>query len=59
MRNWRSSTTCRWCRFCSAGVADNWDLMQADGMHPMAEAEPKVLENVWKVLEGVLTQEKG
>jgi acyl-CoA thioesterase-1 len=40
--------------FLLEGVADNWDLMQADGMHPTAEAEPKVLENVWKVLEGVL-----
>ena len=40
--------------FLLEGVADNWDLMQADGLHPTAEAEPKVLENVWKVLEGVL-----
>lgn len=40
--------------FLLDGVADNWDLMQADGLHPTAEAEPKVLENVWKVLEGVL-----
>lgn len=35
-------------------VADNWDLMQADGLHPVAEAQPKVLENVWSVLDGVL-----
>jgi acyl-CoA thioesterase-1 len=41
--------------FLLEGVADNWDLMQADGMHPTAEAEPKVLDNVWKVLEKVLT----
>ena len=40
--------------FLLEGVADNWDLMQADGLHPTAAAEPKVLENVWKVLEGVL-----
>ncbi|MEB4590156.1 arylesterase [Candidatus Thiothrix sp. Deng01] len=40
--------------FLLDGVADNWDLMQADGLHPTAEAEPKVLENVWKVLEGEL-----
>ncbi len=40
--------------FLLEGVADNWDLMQADGLHPTAEAEPKVLENVWKVLEEVL-----
>ena len=41
--------------FLLEGVADNWDFMQADGLHPTAEAQPKVLENVWKVLEGVLT----
>lgn len=40
--------------FLLEGVAEDWDLMQADGLHPVAEAEPKVLENVWKVLEGVL-----
>ncbi len=40
--------------FLLDGVADNWDLMQADGLHPTAEAEPKVLENVWKVLDDVL-----
>ena len=41
--------------FLLEGIADNWDLMQADGLHPTAEAQPKVLANVWKVLEGVLT----
>ena len=40
--------------FLLDGVADNWDLMQADGLHPTAEAQPKALENVWKVLETVL-----
>lgn len=42
--------------FLLEGVADNWDLMQADGMHPIADAEPKVLENVWKVLAEVLAK---
>ena len=40
--------------FLLAGVAEDWDLMQADGLHPTAAAEPKVLDNVWAVLEGVL-----
>ena len=40
--------------FLLEGIADNWGFMQADGLHPTAEAQPKVLENVWKVLEGVL-----
>ncbi|MBU0654480.1 MAG: arylesterase [Gammaproteobacteria bacterium] len=41
--------------FLLEGVAEDWDLMQADGLHPVAEAQPQVLENVWEVLEGVLT----
>jgi acyl-CoA thioesterase I len=32
-----------------AGVAENWDLMQADGLHPTAEAQPRILDNVWPV----------
>ena len=40
--------------FLLEGIADNWGFMQADGLHPTVEAQPKVLENVWKVLEGVL-----
>lgn len=40
--------------FLLEGVAEDWDLMQADGLHPTAEAQPKVLETVWQVLEGVL-----
>jgi acyl-CoA thioesterase-1 len=37
-----------------AGVAENWDLMQADGLHPTAEAQPRILDNVWPVLEPLL-----
>lgn len=40
--------------FLLEGVADNWDLMQADGLHPTAAAQPKVLENVWGVLAPLL-----
>jgi len=36
--------------FLLDGVAQNPDLMQDDGLHPKAEGEPKVLENVWAVL---------
>jgi len=28
--------------------------MQADGLHPVAAAEPRVLDNVWKVLQPLL-----
>jgi acyl-CoA thioesterase I len=37
--------------FLLDGVALDPDLMQDDGLHPKAEGEPRVLENVWKVLE--------
>ena len=40
--------------FLLAGVALDPDLMQDDGLHPKSEGEPKVLENVWPVLEPAL-----
>jgi len=33
-----------------AGVAEHPDLMQADGLHPVAAAQSRMLENVWPVL---------
>ncbi len=35
-------------------VALNPLLMQADGIHPTADAQPLILESVWRVLEAVL-----
>ena len=40
--------------FLLDGVALDPALMQDDGLHPKAEGEPRVLENVWKVLEPAL-----
>lgn len=40
--------------FLLDGIAQNWDLVQADGVHPTAAAQPIVLDNVWKVLQSVL-----
>jgi acyl-CoA thioesterase I len=40
--------------FLLDGVAEDANLMQDDGLHPRAEAQPKVLENVWPVLRPVL-----
>jgi acyl-CoA thioesterase-1 len=40
--------------FLLDGVAMDPDLMQADGLHPVAAAEPRVLDNVWKVLQPLL-----
>jgi acyl-CoA thioesterase-1 len=32
------------------GVAEDRALMQADGLHPTAVAQPRLLDNVWPVL---------
>jgi acyl-CoA thioesterase-1 len=40
--------------FLLHGAAQDFSLMQADGLHPTAEAQPILLENVWPVLESVL-----
>ncbi|MBA2077796.1 MAG: arylesterase [Rhodanobacter sp. 68-29] len=42
--------------FLLDGVALDPALMQADGLHPLAAGEPKVLENVWTVLQPLLHQ---
>jgi len=36
--------------FFLAGVALTPQLMQADGIHPTAEAQPRLLDNIWPVL---------
>jgi acyl-CoA thioesterase-1 len=40
--------------FLLEGVALDLDLMQADGLHPRAGAQERVLENVWPVLTPLL-----
>ncbi|MCW8809301.1 MAG: arylesterase [Rhodanobacter sp.] len=42
--------------FLLEGVALDPALMQDDGLHPLASAEPKVLETVWQVLAPMLHQ---
>ncbi|MBK5931274.1 arylesterase [Halochromatium salexigens] len=37
-----------------ADVAEDPRLMQADGLHPTAEAQPLILETVWPVLDPLL-----
>jgi acyl-CoA thioesterase-1 len=37
--------------FLLEGVAEKRELFQADGIHPTAEAQPLILDNVWKVLK--------
>lgn len=40
--------------FLLEGVALDPALMQPDGLHPSAAGEPKVLENVWPLLQPLL-----
>ena len=40
--------------FLLEGVAQHRELLQADGKHPKAEGEPKVLDNVWPKLVPLL-----
>lgn len=42
--------------FLLNGVALDPNLMQADGLHPTAAAQPRVLENVWSVIDPVVKQ---
>ena len=41
--------------FFMEGVALDSQLMQADGIHPAVEAQPVLLDNLWPVLEPLLT----
>jgi acyl-CoA thioesterase-1 len=38
------------------GVALDMQLVQADGLHPTAAAQPRLLDNVWKPLQPLLTK---
>jgi acyl-CoA thioesterase I len=40
--------------FLLEGIADKPDLFQADGLHPTAAAEPRIADNVWRVLKPLL-----
>jgi acyl-CoA thioesterase-1 len=40
--------------FLLEGVADKKELFQADGLHPVAAAQPKILENIWGKLGPIL-----
>lgn len=39
-------------------VADKPELMQADGMHPKAEAQSQVMKNIWPGLEQILEKSR-
>jgi len=41
--------------FLLEGVAGEEGMMQADGIHPTASGQPRIVENVWPILIKVLT----
>lgn len=43
-----------WVRFFMSGVAMNTDLMQDDGIHPNADAQPILLDNAWPIIRQAL-----
>lgn len=45
-----------WIEFFMEGVALNDELMQDDGIHPNAEAQPVLLDNAWPIIREALTE---
>jgi len=44
--------------FLLEGVAQDERLLQEDGLHPRAEAQARVLDNVWPVLAPLLARRR-
>ncbi|TFH75862.1 arylesterase [Gammaproteobacteria bacterium LSUCC0112] len=44
--------------FLLEGIADNAALMQDDGIHPTAEAQSMILDNVWPALVTLMEQDQ-
>jgi len=47
-----------WIEFFMAGVALDEALMQADGIHPNAKAQPILLDNAWPVVSKALSDKR-
>jgi acyl-CoA thioesterase-1 len=48
-----------WIEFFMEGIALNEALMQDDGIHPNAEAQPILLDNAWPIIREALTDRAG
>ena len=44
----------KWIEFFMEGIALNDELLQADRIHPNAEAQPILLENAWPIISAAL-----
>lgn len=49
-------TGVKYLPFFLEGVAENREMMQADGIHPTMQAQGILLDNVWPLLESSLTR---
>lgn len=47
-----------WIEFFMEGIAMNADLMQDDGIHPNAEAQPLLLDNAWPIVNRALSERR-
>ncbi len=45
-----------WIEFFMEGIALNEELMQDDGIHPNAEAQPILLDNAWPIIRQALAE---
>jgi acyl-CoA thioesterase-1 len=48
-----------WIEFFMDGIALNDSLLQDDGIHPNAEAQPMLLDNAWPIIEQTLSEHLG
>ena len=53
-RNLASQHDIPWIEFFMEGIAFNEDLMQSDGIHPNATAQPLLLDNAWPIISAAL-----
>ena len=44
----------RWIEFFMEGISEHPELMQADGIHPNAAAQPRLLDNAWPIIRAAL-----
>lgn len=47
-----------WIEFFMDGIATDQNLMQDDGIHPNARAQPMLLDNAWPIIQQALEQAK-
>lgn len=53
-RDVAASCKIRWIEFFMEGIAENPELMQDDGIHPNAAAQPRLLDNAWPIVRAAL-----